>query len=911
MEFAGDKYIYLSKLKKEKIQKIRKSEKENEGDAPVPLATVDKPKDDISNKLNQFNQGNMMQKPEGSIVSDDSDDAYLEVNAKNFNVDLVNSNIQMNQQAAPDLKFKKAIDTNVCVIRHNSLEKQPEEELGKLYKCEKCQAYLNKYSNLNPTLEPNKYEWKCEFCFNLNKLNIEKNNLPKCEIIETCLEPVEKNEQNLEDDSSLIFCFDISGSMCQSYNVGKNLKDKFNKILGKKPKQTYYQNIESDDFDFSNYDFNQNNTNYISRLDLVKLSIEDNIKSLLKDSPNVKVGIVSFGSEIEVKGDCLSNVMIIKEKDMNNETKIKSLGEENTNLIKAPIKQSSQNIIKSLRATEENGSTALGPAVLFSLSLLKKAKVGSRIFLCTDGMSNLGIGDISEDREKAKDFYVNIGNMAKEKGVVISLITFEDSESEIEILKNMVEFSGGEIIRVNPNEILDGFNDLLENKTLATEVNMKINLNKCMTFRDQDKKDLTNELSSLSKKLGNVTRETENYYELKFKHASKLAEMNEIDFNTLKNLIFQTEISYKNVKGGKYIRVITKSLVVSDNKEEINKVANMNIVSTLQIQKSAKMAGKGDLMGAQAQIHVARNYLNLNQNYNMNNQRIFHQFNNNINSFHNNLNMMNNMNMMNNNMNMMNNNMNMMNNNMMGGNNMNFQNMNNMNNFQNMNNMNNFQNMKNMNNFQNMKNMNNFQNMNNMNNCQNINNMNNMNNMFMMFQKWLQGQVRNTINKNNFTNNMNNFNNNMNNFNNNMNNNNFQLFNNNSNSNTSNNNASNNQDNTGDQAPEGILERGPKYMEFKVDDCDIRNIKFSASSGLNVMISINKNKPLKKLFEAYAQRVGFPEFHLGKNIVFLFNALTIDVNDENPINSLFPKDLITITVIDQKEIIGANDLKYS
>ena len=98
-------------------------------------------------------------------------------------------------------------------------------------------------------------------------------------------------------------------------------------------------------------------------------------------------------------------------------------------------------------------------------------------------------------------------------------------------------------------------------------------------------------------------------------------------------------------------------------------------------------------------------------------------------------------------------------------------------------------------------------------------------------------------------------------------------------------------------------------MEFKVDDCDdIRNIKFSASSGLKVMISINKNRPLKDLFKEYAKRVGFPEFHLGENIVFLFNALTIDVHDEkNTINSLFPTDSITITVIDQKEIIGANN----
>ena len=168
---------------------------------------------------------------------------------------------------------------------------------------------------------------------------------------------------------------------------------------------------------------------------------------------------------------------------------------------------------------------------------------------------------------------------------------------------------------------------------------------------------------------------------------------------------------------------------------------------------------------------------------------------------------------------------------------------------------------------------------------------NNMNKMFMMFQNWLKGTVINNINNNNNNNNMNN------NFfqQNNMNNNNF------------NNNNNNNNTNTGDQAPKGILERGEKYLNFKVDDCDIRNIKFSASSGLNVMISINKNKPLKELFKEYAKRVGFPEFHLGKEIIFLFNALTIDVNDNNTINSLFPKDLITITVIDQKEIIGANN----
>ena len=37
------------------------------------------------------------------------------------------NNTQINFNAAPGIKYKKAIDTNVCVIRYNTLEKKPEE----------------------------------------------------------------------------------------------------------------------------------------------------------------------------------------------------------------------------------------------------------------------------------------------------------------------------------------------------------------------------------------------------------------------------------------------------------------------------------------------------------------------------------------------------------------------------------------------------------------------------------------------------------------------------------------------------------------------------------------------------------------------------------------------------------------
>ena len=66
----------------------------------------------------------------------------------------------------------------------------------------------------------------------------------------------------------------------------------------------------------------------------------------------------------------------------------------NTNTIEAPIKESFSNIINTLNNKKEEDCTALGPGVLLSLYLLNKAKIGSRIFVCTDGESNEGVGKI-------------------------------------------------------------------------------------------------------------------------------------------------------------------------------------------------------------------------------------------------------------------------------------------------------------------------------------------------------------------------------------------------------------------------------------------------------------------------------------------------------------------------------------
>ena len=55
-----------------------------------------------------------------------------------------------------------------------------------------------------------------------------------------------------------------------------------------------------------------------------------------------------------------------------------------------------------------DGWTALGQALLSSLEMAKKGKVGSMVVICTDGLANLGIGNLSDD--EGKEFYKKIAD---------------------------------------------------------------------------------------------------------------------------------------------------------------------------------------------------------------------------------------------------------------------------------------------------------------------------------------------------------------------------------------------------------------------------------------------------------------------------------------------------------------------
>ena len=79
---------------------------------------------------------------------------------------------------------------------------------------------------------------------------------------------------------------------------------------------------------------------------------------------------------------------------------------------------------------DENGSTALGPAVLTSIGLAGEGAPGSTVIVCTDGLANVGLGALDEAKSeeqlrKIEEFYEMVGQYAKSKGVSVSIISIK------------------------------------------------------------------------------------------------------------------------------------------------------------------------------------------------------------------------------------------------------------------------------------------------------------------------------------------------------------------------------------------------------------------------------------------------------------------------------------------------------
>lgn len=364
---------------------------------------------------------------------------------------------------------------------------------------------------------------------------------------------------------ALIFCVDTSGSMCTK--AGRNK---------------------------------------VTRTKCVTSAIKSSLIELKEKHPNRlpsfmifslrifhrKVGIVTFNSEIYVQGDGFENPREIKS-NLDFESYI-SMGK---GLFKThmqhTVNESFAKIFKSLDGIEESGSTALGPALCFAVGMASQAAQGGSIILCTDGLANRGLGSLmnESDEDNARQFYNKVADFANHHAVMINITTIKGDECKIDVLGSLTDSTDGKIVRVNPDDLENNFQNFLKEEILATKADIKLFLPKALTLRNSD----LNEFKQVSenyyqKIMGNITERSELVFEYDLKpeeDESKLIFYS----NEKKGFPLQTQISFET-PAGSFLKIITVFQRISNEREEVEKRASIGIIKKTATLKTCNLAIK-------------------------------------------------------------------------------------------------------------------------------------------------------------------------------------------------------------------------------------------------------------------------------------------------------------------------------
>lgn len=502
-------------------------------------------------------------------------------------------------------RYEQEVDTNVMALDLTILKDKTEIATGDAVVCTNCSAIFNIHSKLSKDLATNEQAWTCEFCSVVNKVSIEEEEMPKTEELTYIIESAQQAmlKKGGGENITVMFCIDVSGSMCVTQPVTGKMKLKYDKV------NKLQDLMKFSDGSYQYMDREMKNTTYVSRMQCVQAAIENQLTELAHGAPNRKAGIVTFNNEVVLIGDgTMPPKTFAGDKLTNYEDLLVTAQKDADTHMTKPVSITKEELVHSLEKIEESGQTALGPALVISLGVAMRGAPGSRVIICTDGLANVGLGSLEnlfteESMAATKEFYTKLGELAKERGITISIVSIVGEDCRLEMLSPLAALTGGDIVKVDPLNLTKDFASILSEAIIATNVELKVKIHKGFTFRNENPENLSQDGSLMVRQIGNATEGQEVTIEYCTKPSKELKEMQDIDFSKLKALPFQAQIKYVTLDGMRCVRLITKQQEVTSDKEEAKKEVDYKVISVNAIQKTAQLAKKGDYRLAQANAH--------------------------------------------------------------------------------------------------------------------------------------------------------------------------------------------------------------------------------------------------------------------------------------------------------------------
>eukprot|EP01098_Paradermamoeba_levis_P010146 TRINITY_DN4248_c0_g1_i1.p1 TRINITY_DN4248_c0_g1~~TRINITY_DN4248_c0_g1_i1.p1 ORF type:complete len:526 (-),score=168.96 TRINITY_DN4248_c0_g1_i1:48-1625(-) len=460
---------------------------------------------------------------------------------------------------------------NCLAVKFDFLEQKPSTVTGEPISCKKCRAIFNKFSVVQNKV------WNCEFCEHQNQMD--DNEEERQQFLDSSSrmdffqgDAIKKDANSgMSPENYTIFCIDISGSMSITTPVKIN-------------KETVHK----------------------TRLQFVQQAVESQIKKLKAQNPKSKVGIITFSKDVQIIRDEGEK----EDLDRNMLDSYEAIVEKASSFdFPKSVGETYDGLIKELQALEEGGSTSLGPALLIAVTMCSRAP-GSKTIICTDGLANNGIGSLEKDMNDP--FYDQVGQLAKRKGVNISVISIAGTNTRMEKLGTLADLTGGTVIMEEPTKMAANFEVAVNANILAINVQASVFVSHpgLSLFSEQEKVEMkfiptasagisvsnsttttttttvtTSPIhNSLTEDIGNATNETEICLEFLPNPTAPPKKM----------LYFQLQSTYDVIKTNqKFLTVITMARHVSSDLQAANANLNIPVLSSNVAQQCARLTQLG------------------------------------------------------------------------------------------------------------------------------------------------------------------------------------------------------------------------------------------------------------------------------------------------------------------------------
>eukprot|EP01124_Arcella_intermedia_P015186 TRINITY_DN216_c1_g3_i2.p1 TRINITY_DN216_c1_g3~~TRINITY_DN216_c1_g3_i2.p1 ORF type:complete len:826 (-),score=201.52 TRINITY_DN216_c1_g3_i2:1472-3949(-) len=501
------------------------------------------------------------------------------------------------QAQAPQPQAQPEANTNIISIDLGDLLNEVKLFTGDPVVCSGCDGIFNSLSKIEVD-NTGERTWQCEFCDTKNIVVADDEELPRCgESFDYMLLPARENKSASSAEKLVIFCIDISGSMCVTTEIPGNVK-----LRGATASNSNIALVANDNP--QQWLPNQSrNVTYVSRLQCVQAAIAAQIDRFAANLPRTRIGLVVFSNDVTILGDGKKTCQIITGDKLNNFEELMAIGAKfvgNEGPIGIDcISETKKVLEKKVFELVEGGSTALGPAVSAAVGMALNSP-GSTIVIATDGLSNTGVGamDSPESHALAVPFFDRLAILSKEKGITLNVIGIRGGdEMNMGVIGKLAHETMGEVDIVNPEKITENFGNILQSQLVATDVSVKLFLHKGFqppTVDEWKKPDLGK--SYAVREIGNTYNDTEITAEFHPKSAEELEKI--FACNTKKELPFQVQIVYTALSGMKCIRVITRAKEITDNQDEATEDVDISLLGMHANTKAAKLAQQGDVFGA-------------------------------------------------------------------------------------------------------------------------------------------------------------------------------------------------------------------------------------------------------------------------------------------------------------------------